>query len=97
MKEKLIKFFTSKKLIITTSIIVLIFLLCSVVGPYAILGIVRQPNPGTHKYSEYFYTTYEEVRNHLQDRIKALDESGVDVEYTTYAIDKEDDLYIDNF
>ena len=96
MKEKFIKIFTSKKLIITTSIIALIFILCSVVGPYAILAAVSQPTPGTHKYSEYFYTTYDDVRNHLADRVETLSQSGIDVEYTTYAIDAEDDLYIDN-
>ena len=96
MKEKIIKIFKSKKLIITTSIIALIFILCSVVGPYAILAAVSQPTPGTHKYSEYFYTTYDDVRNHLADRVETLSQSGIDVEYTTYAIDAEDDLYIDN-
>ena len=96
MKEKLIRFFKSKKFIITTSIIVAVVLLCSIVGPHIVLAIVRQPAVGTHKYSEYFYTTYEEVRDHLEDRVLALTESGVEVEYTTYAIDESDDLYIDN-
>ena len=96
MKEKLKRFFTSKGFIITTSIILAIVLLCSIVGPYVILASVRQPEPETHKYSEYFYTTYEDVRNHLADRVKKLEGSGVDVEYTTYAIDENDGLYIDN-
>ena len=96
MKEKLIRFFTSKKFIITASAITIAILLCSIIGPYIILAAVRQPTPGVHKYSEYFYTTYEEVRDHLADRVESLTESGVNVEYTTYAIDESDDLYIDN-
>ena len=69
MKEKLIRFFTSKKFIITASAITIAILLCSIIGPYIILAAVRQPTPGVHKYSEYFYTTYEEVRDHLADRV----------------------------
>ena len=94
--EKFINFFKSKKFIITVSSIMAAILLCSIVGPYVILAAVRQPATEAHKYSEYFYTTYEEVRDHLADRVAALSESGVNVEYTTYAIDESDDLYIDN-
>ena len=96
MKEKLKNFFTSKGFIITVSAILAVVLLCTIVGPHIILASVRQPDPETHKYSEYFYTTYEDVRNHLADRVEKLEESGVDVEYTTYAIDEDDGLYIDN-
>lgn len=96
MKEKLKKFFTSKKFIITASIIVGIVLLCTLVGPYLVLSIARQPEPETHKYSEYFYTTYEDVRAHLFERVEALTQSGVTVEHSTYAIDEGDGLYIDN-
>ena len=96
MKEKLIKIITSRKLIITVGTIALFLLICTIAGPYAILAIVRQPNPGTHEYSESFYTSYEEVRSNLKNRVEALAEDGIDVEYTTYAIDEDDDLYIDN-
>ncbi len=96
MKEKLKKFFTSKKFIITTSIIVAIILLCSIIGPYIILASVRQPEPEEHKYSEYFFNTYEDVRNHLADRVEELLDSKIEVEYTSYAIDSSDGLYIDN-
>ena len=85
-----------KKLIVTASVITLILLLCSMVGPHLILTMVRQPATETHKYSEYFYTTYEEVRNHLADRVNTLKDNGIEVEYTTYAIDESDDLFIDN-
>ena len=96
MKEKRKTLFNSKKLLILSSVIALFMLLCSIVGPYCILEVVRQPEPETHEYSEYFYTTYDEVRNHLKDRVKSLNESGVQVEHTSYAIDAEDELYIDN-
>ena len=96
MKEKLIKIITSRKLIITVGTIALFLLICTIAGPYVILAIVRQPNPGTHEYSESFYTSYEEVRSNLKNRVESLANAGIDVEYTTYAIDEEDDLYIDN-
>ena len=96
MKEKLKKLFTSKKFIITTSIIAGILLLCTLVGPHLVLLAIRQPDTQPHKYSEYFYTTYEEVRAHLSERVESLKQSGITVEYNTYAINAADDLYIDN-
>ncbi len=96
MKEKLIKFFTSKKFIITASIITAIVLLCTIVGPYIILAVVRQPAPETHKYSEYFFNNYEDVRNHLSERVDSLKKSGIEVQHDTFAIDASDGLYIDN-
>ena len=96
MKEKLKKLFTSKKFIITTSIIAGILLLCTLVGPHLVLLAVRQPDTQPHKYSEYFYTTYEEVRAHLAQRVEKLKESGIEVEHKTHAIDESDNLYIDN-
>ena len=96
MKEKLKKFFTSKKFIIPTSIIAGILLLCTLVGPHLVLLAVRQPATQPHKYSEYFYNTYEEVRAHLAQRVEKLKESGIEVEHKTHAIDESDNLYIDN-
>ena len=96
MKEKLIRFFTSKKFIITACILLFIILLCTIVGPHIILAIVRQPTPENHLYSEYFYTSYEQVREHLKERVESLENEGVVVEYKTHAIDASDDLYIDN-
>ena len=96
MKEKLKKFFTSKKFIIPTSIIAGILLLCTLVGPHLVLLAVRQPKTEAHKYSEYFYNTYEEVRTHLAQRVENLKESGIKVEHKTHAIDESDNLYIDN-
>ena len=96
MKNKLKKFFTSKKFIVTASIFLALYLFCTIVGPYIILGIVRQPEPGVHEYSEYFFNTYDEVRNNLAERVKSLEKAGVEVEHTNYAIDENDGLYIDN-
>ena len=96
MKNKIKNFFTSKAFIITTTVIVSLILLCSIVGPHIILAIVRQPATEEHKYSEYFYTSYEDVRNHLADRVHQLEESGITVEHKTHAIDESDGLYIDN-
>ena len=96
MKNKFKNFFTSKAFIITTTIIVSLILLCSIVGPHIILAIVRQPATETHKYSEYFYTSYDEVRNHLEDRVRSLEKNGITVEHNTHAINESDGLYIDN-
>lgn len=96
MKEKLKKFFTSKKFIVTACILMSLYLIFTFVGPLIVLRIVRQPEPEVHEYSEYFYTTYDEVRNHLADRVASLKEDGIVVEHTTHAIDKSDGLYIDN-
>ena len=95
MKEKLVKFFTSKKFIITTSIIAGFLLLCTILGPYIILAIVRQPAPENHKYSEYFLNTYDEVRAHLAERVEELKSNNIVVEQTSYTIDESDGLYID--
>lgn len=96
MKDKLKNFFTSKKFIITASIIAGVLLLCTLAGPYLVLTIARQPATETHKYSEYFYNTYDDVRAHLAERVEALEKSGIAVEHKTHAIDEADGLYIDN-
>ena len=96
MKNKIKSFFTSKRWFAVFSIFFVLYLLCSLVGPYVILEIVRQPEPEEHEYSEYFLNTYDEVREHLADRVKSLKNSGVEVEFSSYAINAEDGLYIDN-
>lgn len=95
MKSKLKKIFTSKKFIVTMCIFLALYLFCTFAMPYIILGIVRQPATTNHKYSEYFFNTYEEVREHLKNRVQELKDDGITVEYSTYAIDESDDLYID--
>ena len=96
MKSKRPKAPISQKLFILVSIIFVLYLFCSLIGPYVILEAVRQPEPEEHEYSEYFLDTYSEVRDHLAERVTSLKNSGVTVEHTSYAIDASDGLYIDN-
>ena len=78
-------------------ILTAIALILTVVGPYVVVSLSRQPEPETdYPYADSFLTTYDEVRDHLMARIDLLKEDGVAVEYTEYAIDESDDLYIDN-
>ena len=95
MKEKLKKFFTSKKFFVTTCIFLALYMFCTFAMPHIILAIVRQPELEEHAYSDYFLTTYEEVRTHLADRVQSLKKSGITVEHEAYAIDESDDLYVD--
>lgn len=76
-------------------IIVLIFV-ASLVGPGLILKSARQPETSEHEYSDVFYTTYDEIRAHLKDRVADLKDKGITVETSEYAIDESDGLYIDN-
>ena len=87
---------SSSPVLIVAGVLAAIMLFCTLLGPTIILEIVRQPEPESHEYSESFYTEYDQVRLNLANRVSALKESGVDVDYTTYAIDESDDLYIDN-
>ena len=82
-----------KFLVIITAIV----LILSIAGPYAVLALARQETPAdSYSYSDSFYTTYDEIRAHLGERVKALQAAGVEVQYDTYAVDENDDLYIDN-
>ena len=87
-----------KKILITTlSIIFAVVILVSAVGPYFVLMGARQPEvEENYAYSEYFYNSYDEIRAHLKDRVKALQAKNIAVEVNEYAIDKSDNLYIDN-
>ena len=87
-----------KKFLITTlSIIFAVVILVSAVGPYFVLMGARQPEvEENYAYSEYFYNSYDEIRAHLKDRVKALQAKNIAVEVNEYAIDKSDNLYIDN-
>ena len=83
-----------KKKLLTFAIILLILVMtATAIGPRIILSIVRQPEPAeTYSYSNSFLDSYDEVRAHLQ----ALT-ADLGVEITSYAIDAQDDLYIDSF
>ena len=82
-----------KKFIIT---LVSALLLLSVAGPYVVLMLAEQETPAdSYAYSDSFYTSYDEIRAHLLDRVDSLVNSGITVEHSSYAIDESDDLYID--
>ena len=82
-----------KRFIIT---LVSVLLLLSVAGPYVVLMLAEQETPAdSYAYSDSFYTSYDEIRAHLLDRVDSLVKSGIIVEHTSYAIDESDDLYID--
>ena len=78
-------------------VLVAISLILTFAGPYAVLALARQPKPeSNYEFADSFLTTYDEVRSHLEERIASLRDSGVTVEYSEYAIDESDNLYIDN-
>ena len=82
-----------KRFIIT---LVSVLLLLSVAGPYVVLMLAEQETPAdSYAYSDSFYTSYDEIRAHLLDRVDSLVKSEITVEHTSYAIDESDDLYID--
>ena len=82
-----------KKLIWIFGILAALALMATLVGPGIILNAVRQPEPAeNYAYSDSFYTSYDEIRAHLQELTAQLD-----VQITSHAIDAEDGLYIDSF
>ena len=93
MKNKKCK----NKLIVALSVIAAVIILISAVGPHLVLMGARQPEVAeSYSYSEYFYTSYDDIRAHLKDRVDMLRQSGVAVEVSEYAVDESDALYIDN-
>ena len=92
MKQKLKNLLVS----ILSAVLILVVLL-SVVGPHLVLKAARQPEvEENYSYSEYFYTTYDEIRAHLKERVNELRQDNVTVEVKEYAVDATDNLYIDN-
>ena len=88
-KSKLIK-----RLIIAVCIIAV---LLTAVGPQLVLMAARQPEVADeYSYSEYFYNSYDDIRSHLKDRVNLLKKDGITVEVSEYAVDENDNLYIDN-
>jgi hypothetical protein len=86
-----------KGLVVALSILLCVVILLTTVGPYLVLASSRQPEvEDGYAYSEYFYNTYEQVRENIKNRVKKLTDEGVTVEVSEYAVDKDDDLYIDN-
>lgn len=86
-----------KGLLVTVAVILVLSLVLTIAGPYLVLSCARQPQvQENYSYSENFYTTYDEIRAHLYERVDSLRADGVEVKVSEYAVDESDDLYIDN-
>ena len=82
-----------KKLLWILGILAILVLTATLIGPRIILNAVRQPEVAdSYAYSDSFYTTYDEIRAHLQELTADLG-----VELSSHAIDENDGLYIDSF
>ena len=82
-----------RKLVWIVGIITFLALAATLIGPGIILNAVRQPEPGeSYAYSDSFYTTYDDVRAHLQ---ALADELGTEI--SSHPIDEAEGLYIDAF
>ena len=82
-----------KKWLWAVCVILVLAVLATLIGPGLVLRAARQPEPAqTYAYSDSFYTSYEEIRAHLQDMTAELG-----VEIASYPIDAADDLYSDSF
>lgn len=93
MKSKKAK----KVLISIFSVLLVIVVLVTAIGPHFVLKGARQPEVAEkYAYSDVFYNSYEDIRSHLKDRVNSLRADGVTVEVSEYAVDESDDLYIDN-
>lgn len=90
------KIICDKRVIRCLIILTALILLLSLIGPSVVLAIAKQPTPGTHEYSDSFYTTYEEVRENLDRRVEKLRANGATVVVSEYAVNASEDLYIDN-
>ena len=89
---------SKKALLVIVSVIAIIAISATIVGPFAVLKGARQVEVADeYNYSESFLNSYEDVRENVQKRIATLKKDGVKVKYTEYAIDESDNLYIDNF
>ena len=85
-----------KKLLKRLGITAIVFVLIICLSPYLILLVDRQEKVAdSYDYSEVFFNEYEEVREHIKKSVDVLKEDGKEVEFYSYAIDEEDDLYID--
>ena len=82
-----------KKLFWILGILAALVLLATLIGPGILLDAVRQPEPAeSYAYSDSFYSSYEEIRAHLQELTADLG-----VEISSHAINADDGLYIDAF
>ena len=86
-----------KRLLVTISVLLCVAALLTAIGPHLVLLSARQPAVAdSYAYSEYFFDTYEQVRENLQSRVTKLKNAGIAVQVSQYAVDEADGLYIDN-
>ena len=76
-------------------VIAIIAVVLTIVGPYFVVEMARQPETEYHEYCDSFYNNYDDVRNNLSERVQSLQKEGIEVEKESYAIDESDGLYID--
>ena len=75
-------------------VLILVILL---VSPYLILAVDKQERVAdSYAYSDVFFDDYEDVRAHLEEIVDKLLEEGDELQFSSYAVDAEDDLYIDS-
>ena len=87
----------NKKLLTALTIFLVIILTLSIAGPALVLKGARQPEVESgYKYSDVFYTGYDEIRAHLKERVADLKSKGITLETSEHAINADDGLYIDN-
>lgn len=86
--KKILKYFVLPVLI---GVIIL-----RIITPTLILNNIDKYNENDiYNYYEYFITDYIEIRNNIQNNLNQLLERGYDSELYSYAIDEDDDLFID--
>ena len=81
-----------KALLWIAGILAAVLLAATVLGPGLILNLVRQEEPAeSYAYRDSFYTSYEDIRAHLQGLASELG-----AQLHSHPIDEADGLYIDN-
>lgn len=86
-----------KKFLKVLGISFVLVIVIILVSPYLILAVDRQEKVAdSYAYSDVFFDEYEEVRGHLKESVDKLLKEGYKVEFESYAVDEEDDLYIDS-
>lgn len=85
-----------KKLIIIGSIIAGLLLAGTFIMPHVILLLDSQePVAEEYAYSDVFFNEYDEVRAHLQEKVKELETLGYNPSLESHVISAEEGLYID--
>lgn len=85
-----------KRFIKAMTVIVALLLICTFIGPYFVLAIAKQPAAEDEIYNRKFATSYEEVRDNLDELVGYLRKNGVEVVTSEYAVNEAENLYIDN-